>query len=194
VGRLKRSAAFLDRDGTLNVQPAEHEYVASAQEFVWLPGAADGVARLARAGYLIAVVSNQRGVSRGLVTPEALRAIERKIQLDLASLGCDVDAFRYCFHTDEDACECRKPGPGMLTGLAEELEIDLRRSWMIGDSGSDILAGKAAGCRTVLIGRQQGHAAPDFVAASLLEASELIADRDQPAVGSTAASNSLTSA
>jgi histidinol-phosphate phosphatase family protein len=194
VDRLRRPAAFLDRDGTLNVRPPEHEYLTSEREFVWLPGAAGGVARLARAGYALAVVSNQRGVARGLVTPDTLRAIERRIQLDLASLGCTIEAFRYCFHDEEDACDCRKPGSGMITRLAEELNIDLPRSWMIGDSESDILAGEGAGCRTGLVGQSPIDVAPDVVAPSLLAASELIVEWGQPTVGSAADSNSWTSA
>lgn len=181
MGGLGRRGAFLDRDGTLNVRPDEHEYVTSEPDFVWLPGAAEGVARLAQAGYLLAVVSNQRGVARGLVTPGALSAIEARIQGDLSSYGCSIEAFRYCVHGEEDVCDCRKPKPGLIVQLARELDLDLSRSWVIGDSESDVLAGEAAGCRTALVGGPPAETNPDVVAASLREASELIALRTESA-------------
>jgi len=172
---LSRKAAFLDRDGTLNVKPCEHEYVASADDFVWLPGAIEGVVRLARAGYTLVVVSNQRGVGRGLVSTGALRAIEKKIQGDLAAHGCAIESFRYCFHQDQDACNCRKPSPGLITCAARDLGLDLGRSWVIGDSESDVSAGTRAGCRTALLRAGEPAAGAEVVAPSLARASELIA-------------------
>jgi D-glycero-D-manno-heptose 1,7-bisphosphate phosphatase len=183
---VRRRAAFVDRDGTINVRPRAHEYVTSEQEFRWLPGAAEGLARLARAGYLLAVVSNQRGVARGLIEPRVLTAIEERIQRGLEPYGCRIEAFRYCVHEQNEDCSCRKPKPGMILDLAKDLELDLPSSWMIGDADSDVLAGRAAGCRTVLLrgngaegfdgaGIDAGRA--DLVAPSLARASELIASR-----------------
>ena len=171
---MTRAAVFLDRDGTMNVKPPEHEYVATTGEFVWLPGAREGIARLARAGYAIAVISNQRGVARGLVSPGVLEELEKRIQRDLAPYGCAVETFRYCTHELGDGCGCRKPEPGMIFAAAEDLDLDLRRSWMIGDTDSDILAGKAAGCRTVLVGSPPVRVVPDLVAPSLADASARI--------------------
>jgi D-glycero-D-manno-heptose 1,7-bisphosphate phosphatase len=161
---------FLDRDGTMNVRPPEHKYVTAPREFVWLAGAREGIARLAHAGYAIAVVSNQRGFAGGFVTSTLLEEIEHRIQLDLSHYGCAVDAFRYCFHGADDGCACRKPKPGMILALAEELDLDLSRSWMIGDMDSDVLAGQAAGCRTVLLGTPSTTVSPDLVAPSLEDA------------------------
>ena len=175
MGRLTRPGVILDRDGTLNVRPREHEYVASEREFSWLPGAAESLCLLAQTGYVLAVASNQRGVARGLVTVETLHAIEERIQHELAGRSCKIDAFRYCVHDDADGCDCRKPRPGMIFALARELGLDLGRSWVIGDSTSDIRAGEAAGCRTALIGALPEGIEPTIVATSLLEASELIA-------------------
>jgi D-glycero-D-manno-heptose 1,7-bisphosphate phosphatase len=191
VGGVRRRGVFLDRDGTLNVKPPEHEYVTSEAEFVWLPGAADGVARLARAGYVPAVVSNQRGVARGLVEPSVLRRIEQIIQAELARHSCSIAAFRYCFHALEEGCDCRKPKPGMILQLARELNLDLAGSWAIGDSQTDIQAGEAAGCRTALVSASGDVAEADVVAPSLAEVSRLIVERRQP--GATD-SNSSTSA
>ena len=173
---MRRPAAFLDRDGTLNRRPARHDYLRSADAFVWLPGAREGAARLAKAGYALFVVSNQRGVARGLLTEAVLSAIEERIQAGLAAEGCRVEAFRYCVHDLSAACSCRKPRPGLLVDLAGEKELDLARSWMIGDSDTDVLAGQAAGCRTALVTSSPVHSQPDVVAASLLEASEVIAE------------------
>ncbi len=172
---MSRPAAFLDRDGTLNLRAAKHEYVTSEEDFVWLPGAAAGAARLARAGYVLAVVSNQRGVTRGLVTLAVLDAIEERIQRDLGPYGCAIEAFRYCFHDTRDGCDCRKPKPGMIVELARALDLDVERSWMIGDSENDVRAGTASGCRTARLGEGRVRSNAELVAASLAEASELIA-------------------
>jgi D-glycero-D-manno-heptose 1,7-bisphosphate phosphatase len=166
---------FLDRDGTLNARPRPHEYVTTVTGFTWLPGAVEGVARLARAGYVLTVVSNQRGVARGLVTRATLHAIEERIQTDLMAHGCAIQCFRYCFHDGAERCRCRKPAPGMILDLAREFDLELSTSWVIGDTESDIQAGIAAGCRTALLGDPRGLVEPDLVAGSLAEASVAIA-------------------
>jgi len=168
---MTAAAAFLDRDGTINQRPAPHRYVASLDEFRWLPGAVEGLAALAAAGLALVVVSNQRGVARGLVSWEALAAIEREIQERLRPHGARISSFRYCPHELGDGCECRKPRPGMLLSAAAELDLELARSWMIGDAPSDVQAGAAAGCRTVLIGEGGPDAQPTLRAADLREAS-----------------------
>jgi D-glycero-D-manno-heptose 1,7-bisphosphate phosphatase len=189
---MSRKAIFLDRDGTLNVRAPEHEYVTSVRDFAWLPGAVEGVARLARAGYVLTVVSNQRGVARGLVTRETLREIEQRIQRDLVAEHCAIERFHYCFHESEDDCECRKPRPGMILDLAEELDLDLAASWVIGDTETDVAAGRAAGCLTALVGEAEGD--PDLVAPSLDAASAAIASGFQPAARESSGSNSAMSA
>lgn len=174
MGGVRRAAVFLDRDGTINVKAPAHEYITAAEQFVWLPGAVEGLAGIAEAGYLLAVVSNQRGVARGLVSFEVLGEIEAEIQRRLRARGCQVAAFRYCPHEIEDNCCCRKPAPGMILALARELDVDLTRSWMVGDCESDVQAGAAAGCRTVRIARLGEASSADLVAGSLFEASRLI--------------------
>ena len=164
-------AVFLDRDGTLNVRPPVHEYVRDVDDFVWLPGSLEALARLAGAGYLLAVVSNQRGVARGLVTEDALRRVEHRMLHDLRAHGGRIDAFRYCVHDLAEGCDCRKPKPRMVLDLARELDLDLARSWMVGDSDDDVLAGQAAGCRTVLVGGPPRASRPSLVARDLAEAS-----------------------
>jgi D-glycero-D-manno-heptose 1,7-bisphosphate phosphatase len=171
---LPRRAVFLDRDGTLNARPPEHDYVRDVDDFVWLPGSIDAVVRLVEAGFFVAVVSNQRGVARGLFTEDALRRVERRMLRDLHGRGGRIDAFRYCLHDITDACECRKPKPRMLLELGREHRLDLGGSWMVGDSDDDVLAGQAAGCRTALVGSAPNGSSPHILARDLAEASRLI--------------------
>jgi len=103
-----------------------------------------------------------------------LRAIESQIQRGLAEHGCEVAAFAYCPHDIEANCDCRKPRPGMILALARALDVDLGRSWMIGDSPRDVLAGQAAGCRTALVGATRERCEPYLVAPSLAAVSGLI--------------------
>lgn len=173
MGGVGRRAAFLDRDGTLNVRPARHEYVRCAHDFVWLDGAAEGIAALVAAGYRVFVVSNQRGVARGLVTTATLREIERHIQQTLAPLGASVEEFYYCVHDLEAACSCRKPRPGMLTAAAARHGLDLASSWMIGDTPEDVEAGRRAACATAIIGTSPVEATVS--GRSLAEVAERIA-------------------
>ena len=168
-------AVFLDRDGTINVRPRPHEYVQDPQDFHWLPGALEGMVALGEAGLPLVVVSNQRGVSRGLVSLATLKAIEQLIQTALAAHSCRVAAFRYCLHGLQDNCDCRKPRPGLLLSAARELGLDLSRSWMIGDSPDDVAAGRAAGCRTIHI--TSGPGGGQATAASLREAARLVLDQ-----------------
>ena len=158
----------------MNAKAAEHQYVTTPAEFAWLPGARAGIARLAAAGYLIAVVSNQRGVARGLVHPSTLVELEARIQNDLRPFNCAINAFRYCVHDVDVGCSCRKPEPGMILALAEELDVELANSWMVGDTESDVRAGAAAGCRTALIGLPGASVSADVTVRSLDEASRTI--------------------
>jgi D-glycero-D-manno-heptose 1,7-bisphosphate phosphatase len=169
---VSRSAAvFLDRDGVLNVRPPEHEYVTDPDGFEWLPGAAEGVALLNRAGYRVVVVSNQRGVARGVVSQETLTAIETRITEGLRDAGGHVEAYYYCPHDLSETCDCRKPRPGLLLQAVEELGLDLGRSAMIGDAESDVEAGRAAGCGTTILIAPRGTAtAADVVAGDLRDA------------------------
>ena len=173
-------AILLDRDGTLNPRPAPHHYLTTAEGFSWLPDVPEALASLYRAGYMLGVASNQRGVARGLVHPDVLAAIERRIQKDLKPLGVAIDAFRYCPHDLDANCICRKPKPGLLHILAEDLDIDLEQSWMVGDAGTDVAAGLAAGCRTAVVGAQTVWPEPDLYVASLPEFAQRLAARERP--------------
>lgn len=151
----KRAAIFLDRDG---VVIEEREYLSSPDQVHLLPGAAETIAALNRAGWCVVIVTNQSGIARGFFTPSALDRIHQRLQHLLWCYGAQVDGIYVCPHHPEAdidiyrrQCHCRKPQPGLLLQAAEELGIDLSESWMIGDRVSDLEAGSAAGCRTVLV-------------------------------------------
>jgi D-glycero-D-manno-heptose 1,7-bisphosphate phosphatase len=173
-------AAFLDRDGVINQKAREGEYITRWEDVHILPGVAEAIASLNRANLRVIVVSNQRCVAKGLITIADLEALNEQICGTLASAGARIDAVYYCPHENEPRCRCRKPAPGMLLDAARDHEIDLSGSWMIGDSRADIVAGRAAGCKTALVGSAgEGlKEAPEVVATSLLDAVRQILDRE----------------
>jgi histidinol-phosphate phosphatase family protein len=147
-------AVFLDRDGVINKRAPGDGYITCSQEFELLPGVTEAIALLNRAGFLVIVVTNQRGVARGLYSQSDLTQIHSKMKNDLAVAGAHLDAIYFCPHDREPPCDCRKPAPGMLLTAAAEHHIDLPNSWMIGDSDTDREAGCRAGCRTITISTQ----------------------------------------
>jgi histidinol-phosphate phosphatase family protein len=142
-----RRAFFLDRDGVLNRRAPPGDYVKSPAEFVWLAGAREGVRRLNDEGWLVLVVTNQRGIARGLYTASDVEAIHGRAQRELGEIGAHVDGFYYCPHGDEDGCACRKPHPGMILRAAREWDVDLAASFLIGDDERDLEAARRAGVR-----------------------------------------------
>jgi D-glycero-D-manno-heptose 1,7-bisphosphate phosphatase len=147
-------AIFLDKDGTLipdipyNVDPA----------LITLSSQAEiGLQQMAQAGYKIIIISNQSGVAKGFFPESELKAVEKRLEALLAALDVHLDGFYYCPHHPDGLaplnieCNCRKPKSGLLLTAAEDKQIDLSASWMIGDILNDVEAGNTAGCRTVLI-------------------------------------------
>jgi histidinol-phosphate phosphatase family protein len=170
-------AAFLDRDGVINEKaPTDDEYVTCWEEMKILPGVAQGIVLLKRAGFRVIVVSNQRSVAKGLITIAELESIHRRMCNELAHSGATIDDVYYCPHALHPPCACRKPEPGMLLDAARAHDIDLTTSWMIGDSEKDIEAGRRARCRTVRVlhSNATGTSSADIVARSLLEAARRI--------------------
>jgi len=175
-----RPAIFLDRDGVLNeLVPdpisGEGESPLRVADVRLIDGAAAAAARLRAAGFVLAGVTNQPAAAKGTLGIEALQAIHARVLELLADEGVVLDGWRICLHHPEGQvealsgpCDCRKPAPGMLLDLAGELSIDLPRSWMVGDTDTDVLAGRAAGCRTVLVThRLSAHKRSDTMAADL---------------------------
>ncbi len=146
------AAAFLDRDGTINVKAPEGEYIETPDALVLLPGAAEAIRALNDAGVPVAVVTNQRGIALGRMTGEDLDRVHARLDALLAdAAGARVDRYYACPH-DKDSCDCRKPRPGMLLRAARDLGIDPRDAVMIGDAPSDEEAGRRAGARTIRLG------------------------------------------
>ncbi len=157
------AAVFLDRDGVLNGLVPDPgtgvpESPLAPGDVHLLPGAAAAAARLGRAGFAVACVSNQPAAAKGLVSVEELLAVHQVAIELLAQEGAVLASTRLCLHHPQGVvpeltgpCSCRKPAPGMLLETAAALGIDLRASWMVGDTDTDVAAGRAAGCRTVLV-------------------------------------------
>ena len=188
-----RRAVFLDRDGGINAaiynsveDKLDSPY--SLDEFRVLPGVARAVRMINDLGFQVLVASNQPGLAKGKCSAEFLEELSDRLAASLAEEGARLDGIYYCLHHPEAivaelraVCDCRKPKPGLLLNAARERDIDLSSSFMIGDQPTDIEAGAAAGCRTVLL---NGHAtsgkaeplitSPDHVAVDLLAAARII--------------------
>ena len=141
---------FLDRDGVINEKAAPHEYITSWDGFRFLPRVAQAIHLLNEAGYKAVIVSNQRGVARGMMTMQQVDDLHAKMCAALARQGARIDAIYVCPH-GEGECHCRKPEIGLFLQAEGTFEVDKARSWMIGDSASDILAGERYGVRTILV-------------------------------------------
>ncbi|MFN9805541.1 MAG: D-glycero-beta-D-manno-heptose 1,7-bisphosphate 7-phosphatase [Betaproteobacteria bacterium] len=154
---MRRAAAFLDRDGVINI---DHGYVSRREQFDWVPGVLPAATRLHRAGYALVVVTNQSGIGRGLYSEASFATLTGWMRDEFDAAGAPLAGVYYCPHHPVDAiapyriaCDCRKPAPGMLLRAARELDLDLSRSLMFGDRESDLQAAQAAGVqRRYLLG------------------------------------------
>lgn len=178
--KRKQKAIFLDRDGTINKYVG---FLRDIDEFELLPGVAEAIGKINRSGYLAIVVTNQPVIARGEVGWEELQEIHNKMETLLGLEGVYLDGIYVCPHHPHKGyegeipelkfdCDCRKPKPGMLLKAAEDFNIDLSQSWMIGDGENDIKAGEVAGCKTALIG--EGNFNQSITGNSLLEIVEHI--------------------
>lgn len=174
-----RPAVFLDRDGTLNVQTVRNGKPyspATAEEFQLLPGVAEGCRALKTAGFALVVATNQPDVGRGVLAPAAVEAMHAKLR----ALVPEIDRIEVCYDR-EDGARRRKPEPGMLLDAAAALDLDLGRSWMVGDRWRDVDCGRRAGVRAVFIDfgyAEELKAQPEFKVRSFAEAVEVILSRD----------------
>lgn len=149
VVRSQRKAAFLDRDGVINV---DHGYISRWEDFEFIPGALNAMRALKRAGFTLIIVTNQSGIARGYFTEERYQELTRTMELALASAGAEVEAVYHCPHHPAGVirgldiyCDCRKPSPGMILRARTELGLSLPNSFLVGDKRTDILAARAAG-------------------------------------------------
>ena len=147
---------ILDRDGVINEDSPD--FIKSVAEWRPIPGSIEAIARLCHAGYRVCIASNQSGLGRGLFDYDAFSAINAELQKRLAELGGRVEAIAFAPETPDAATHMRKPNPGMLNDFARRLGTSLEGVWMIGDSGSDLLAARAAGATPVLVRTGNGAA------------------------------------
>ncbi len=190
---MSRPAVFMDRDGTVC-----HEvgYMVHPDRHALLPRSAEAIGRLRAAGFATFVMTNQSGVARGLFSEEMVGEVHRRLRERLGASGVDMDGIYFCPHHPREGrgpltgpCQCRKPAPGMLLRAAEEHDLDLSRSYMIGDTGRDLGAGAAAGAVPILVLtgygrgeleylRDRWSAEPAFIAEDLLDAADWILERE----------------
>lgn len=185
---MPHPAVFLDRDGTII---KEAEYLSDPSGVELLPGASAGIQALRAAGFRAVVTSNQSGVARGYFDEQAVQRVNQRVQVLLEQAGAGLDGVYYCPHYAQGVtepynrdCECRKPAPGMLLAAAQDLDLDLSQSWVVGDKAADIAFGARQGLRTVLVmtgyGRETqargfaGQEQPHRVCADLDEAARFI--------------------
>jgi histidinol-phosphate phosphatase family protein len=166
---MEKRALFLDRDGTLMVDTG---YVRDPAHVELLPGVAAALGEARSLGFELVVVSNQSGVARGLISMPELAAVQQRLEELLAREAVTLDDVRFCLHGPADGCACRKPAPGLLRDAAAARGIDLSRSVMVGDRDSDVLAGRVAGCTTILLGGTSMNA--DYSAPSLADVPRIL--------------------
>ena len=193
-----KKALFLDKDGVINEMVYNPEFGTidsplSPREFKLVEGAIRAIKLFNKLGFLTVVVSNQPAVAKGKMTLGLLAEIDKKMKTELAKGGAHLDGVYYCLHHPDKSqvkikkylknCNCRKPKPGLILKAAKELNIDLSKSYMIGDGLIDVEAGERAGCKTIFLGNlknywceamQKRKIKPDFVAKNLLEAVKII--------------------
>jgi len=162
-----RPAVFLDRDGTI---ARDVPYCRQPEDFELFAGTVKSIKTLNELGFQVILATNQSGIARGYFTTEDLTKIHLKLEKELAAGGAHLDGIYFCPHHPDDDCECRKPKPGMLLKCANDMNIDLSHSFMIGDSVKDIEAGQKAGCRSILVSDKADYVEdtreiiPDYIA------------------------------
>ncbi|MDQ7734499.1 D-glycero-beta-D-manno-heptose 1,7-bisphosphate 7-phosphatase [Halomonas sp. SpR1] len=146
---------ILDRDGVINHD--SDNYIKSIDEWIPYPSSITAIARLTRAGYSVAVATNQSGIARGYYSEVTLRAMHDQLTALVEAEGGRIAHIAYCPHEPDDKCQCRKPLPGLLLQIQKHLGLkSLTGSWMVGDSLRDIQAGEAVGCKTALVRTGKG--------------------------------------
>jgi D,D-heptose 1,7-bisphosphate phosphatase len=184
-----KKAIFLDRDGVVNY---EKNFVLSPEAMELIPEAPEAIKKINNSEYLAIMVTNQSAVARNLITLKELTQIHEKLQADLKKFNAFLDSIYFCpHHPDYDGpgvnknlimdCHCRKPKPGMLTDASEEFNIELTKSYMIGDAERDIQAGKEAGCITIGVRTGKNienfNIQPDYIYENILEAVNFILEK-----------------
>ena len=172
---MSRKVIYLDRDGVIN-RGFNDDYVDQWRKFRFLPRSLKALRRLRKAGYKVVVISNQAGISKGIYSMKALREVTRRMRKAVTEKGGRLDAVYYCPHQRQDRCRCRKPKTALFQKAKKRFKIRFRETYFVGDSRVDVEAGKAIGCRTILVlsGRNQKRprweVKPDVVRKDLWDA------------------------
>ena len=187
---MKKPVVFLDRDGTIN---EEVGYLRQPEDLKLLPRAAEGLRLLKEAGLALVVLTNQSGIARGYFDEETLARVHERLNELLAAQGVELDGLYYCPHHPDEGCSCRKPKTGLAERAAEELGLDLKRAFVVGDRDVDVALGKNLGATSVLVltgygrrdlsrllsreGKAPACVTPDMVAEDLFQAAKKILAR-----------------
>lgn len=176
--KTKKTAVFLDRDGTLNFDPG---YLSDAARFRFLPSVKPALRMLAASGLELFVVSNQSGIGRGLITHQQLKKIHSKMTRELRASGVALKDIFICPHSPADGCACRKPSPRLIFKAARRYRLNLWNSYIVGDKLTDVETGVRAGLQTILLtakkSSSEGVIRPDHVARNLMGAAKWIIQR-----------------
>jgi D-glycero-D-manno-heptose 1,7-bisphosphate phosphatase len=168
-----KKCVFLDRDGTI-IKDSNFVYMLEHLEF--LPKAIDGLKEMRKKGYLLIIITNQSGIGRGYFEEKDYFVFMKHMYSELIKKGVDIERDYFCPHLPEDNCSCRKPKELMVNLAKKDFDIDLKKSYFIGDKDIDILTGKNCGCKTILIesDKKIKDAKPDYSCKNLLDASKII--------------------
>ena len=156
MSRVKK-AIFLDRDGVINRKAADKDFVKNSDELFYLPKVKQIIGGFKKKGYLVIIISNQSGINRGTIKTENLEKINAKLRKDFG-----IDGIYYCPHLPDENCACRKPKTGLIERAVRDFGIDVKSSWLIGDNDFDIAAGRAAGCKTIMVDSNIGLAQIEY--------------------------------
>lgn len=182
---MKNKTVFIDRDGTINI---DKHYIGDPRLFHIYPGVGEGTKILKDEGYKIIVITNQSGIARGYFTVEDLNNVHKKMEDEFARFGVKFDAIYYCPHHPDEKCMCRKPNTALFEQAIKEHNVDVSRSFMIGDKELDIIAGKKMGLKTILVPEKHERQGlinnikdwpyqPDYIADNFLKAVGWIRNR-----------------
>ncbi|MEW6170961.1 MAG: HAD family hydrolase [Candidatus Omnitrophota bacterium] len=175
---------FLDRDGVINNYPGDGNYVTSWENFIFIPGSLEAIRKLSNADYLIFIISNQAGVTKGIYPKKELERITKNMLNEITNEGGKIKEVLYCIHREEEKCLCRKPNIGLIKQALELLneKVDLNKIFLIGDDIRDVHTAKNSGCKSILVlsGRENIDnkdswiIQPDYIFKDLLEAVNFI--------------------
>lgn len=173
---MLKKVVFLDRDGVINEKANKHEYVKMWSEFHFLPNVISAIAALSKANFKVVIVSNQRGIARNIMTSYDVNHIHKKMRAKMKRYGAIINKVFVCPH-ERGKCECRKPKPGLLKRAERSYYVDKKHSYMIGDSFTDIQAGKNYGVQTIFLGKEISDA--DYCCNNLTQAVNFILEEER---------------